>query len=102
MTDPKSNDILVTCPCCNARLRVDARLRKVIDHEAPPKVSNAPDLDHAATLLREQAAKREALFRQSTENEKVKSQLLERKFEAALEKSKDEPIKKPTRDLDLD
>jgi hypothetical protein len=101
MNDPKSSDILVTCPCCSARLRIDSKLRKVIDHEAPPKASNAPDLDHAAALLREQAAKREALFKQSTENEKNKAQLLERKFEAALEKSKDEPIKKPTRDIDL-
>jgi len=101
MTDPKTSDIVLTCPCCNARLTVDPRLRKVISHEEPPRSSNAPDLDRAAALLREQAAKREALFRQSTENEKIKSQLLERKFEAALEKSKDEPIKKPTRDIDL-
>ncbi len=102
MTDPKRNDIVVTCPCCSARLRIDAKLGRVIDHEAPPKVSNAPDLDRAATLLKEQAAKREALFKQSTEHEKIKSQLLDRKFEAALEKSKDEPVKKPTRDIDLD
>ncbi len=94
-------DISVTCPCCSARLTVDPDLKKVISHEAPPKTSNAPDLDHAAMLLREQAAKREALFKQSAENEKIKSQLLDRKFEAALEKSKDEPIKKPTRDIDL-
>lgn len=101
MADQKSSDILVTCPCCSARLTIDPRLRKVISHEAAPKASNAPDLDHAAALLREQAAKREALFKQSTENEKIKSQVLERKFESALEKSKDEPIKKPTRDIDL-
>jgi hypothetical protein len=101
MTDPKSNDILVTCPCCNARLKIDSRLRKVISHDAPPKTTDAPDLDRATALLKEQAAKREALFKQSTENEKIKSQLLERKFEAELEKSKDEPIKKPTRDIDL-
>jgi hypothetical protein len=101
MNMPKSSDFTVTCPCCNARLTINLDLKKVIGHEAPPKQANAPDLDHAASLLREQAAKREALFRQSAENEKIKSQLLDRKFEAALEKSKDEPIKKPTRDIDL-
>jgi len=101
MTDPKSNDIMVTCPCCNARLRIDPGLRKVISHEAPPKTTDAPSLDRAAALLKEQAARREALFKQSTENERIKSQLLERKFEAELEKSKDEPIRKPTRDIDL-
>jgi hypothetical protein len=101
MIDSKKTDIVVTCPCCNARLQIDSTLHKVVSHEAPPKATNAPDLDRAAALLKEQAARREALFKQSTENEKIKSQLLERKFEAALEKSKDEPVKKPTRDIDL-
>lgn len=101
MADTKSNDITLNCPCCNARLRIDPKLRKVISYDAAPRISDAPNLDRAAALLREQAARREALFKQSAENEKNKSQLLERKFEAELEKSKDEPIKKPTRDIDL-
>ena len=42
------------------------------------------------------------LFRQTAEAEKIKSQLLERKFEEALAKSKDEPLVPPTRDIDLD
>ncbi len=102
MSGPKPHDIAVTCPCCEARLTIDSRLGKVIAHEAPPKHSNAPDLDRAAALLREQAARREALFKQSSEDVKTKSQVLERKFEAALEKSKDEPVTKPTRDIDLE
>jgi hypothetical protein len=97
----KTLDFTVTCPCCSAKLTIDPDLKKVISHEAPPRQSNAPDLDHASALLREQAARREALFKQSAENEKIKSQLLDRKFEAALEKSKDEPIQRPTRDIDL-
>jgi len=101
MTDSNNHDLLVTCPCCNAVLRIDSRLGEVISHEAPPKTANLPDLDHAAALLKEQAEHREALFKQGTENEKVKSQLLERKFQAAFEKSKDEPITKPIRDIDL-
>ena len=47
------------------------------------------------------AVQREAHFRHSAETEKVKSQLLERKFEQALAKSKDEPLTPPTRDIDL-
>jgi hypothetical protein len=97
----KTHDFSVTCPCCSAILTLDPDLKKVISHEAPPRQSTAPDLEHATALLREQAAKREALFNQSAANEKIKSQLLDRKFEAALEKSKDEPIQKPTRDIDL-
>jgi hypothetical protein len=53
-------------------------------------------------LLREQRERREAIFKQSTEDEKSKSQLLERKFAEALKKSKDEPVTKPVRDFDLE
>ncbi len=102
MAKASSNDISVACPCCGARLLIDPQMGKVIAYEAPPaKPSGAPDLDKAGSLLREQAARREALFRQSTEDEKQKSRLLERKFEEALKKSKDEPVEKPVRDIDL-
>lgn len=102
MANAKDYDIAVECPCCGARLTIDARLRKVVSHEAPPPKRNALDLGQAAALLQEQAARREAIFKQSSEDMKIQSQLLERKFEAALEKSKEEPISKPTRDIDLD
>ena len=102
MAQSKSSDIAVECPCCGAKLLIDAKLQKVLSHTAPPPKRSGLDLDQAAALLKEQAARREAIFKQSSEDMKIQSQLLERKFEAALEKSKDEPVKKPTRDIDLD
>ena len=102
MPKAKSNNLSIECPCCGARLTIDAGLGKVVSHEAPPPKRNALDLDQAAALLKEQAARREAIFKQSTEDVKIQSQLLERKFEAALEKNKDAPVTKPTRDIDLD
>jgi hypothetical protein len=98
----KANDIRVECPCCGAKMVVDVSLQKVISHQAPQKAPPAISLDKAAELLREQAERREALFRQSTEDQKMKSQLLERKFQEALKKSKEEPITRPQRDFDLD
>jgi uncharacterized Zn finger protein (UPF0148 family) len=92
----------IPCPCCGARMTVDAKLGKVIAHEAPPKHSNAPDLDDVASLLEKEKARREAIFKQSTEEEKVKSQVLERKFEESLKKAKDQPVTRPMRDIDLD
>jgi predicted amidophosphoribosyltransferase len=92
----------LTCPCCGARLKVDTELGKVLHHTPPPKHTKPPDFDHAAQLLEKEKARREALFKQSSEDEKLKSQLLERKFEEALKKSKDEPLTPPTRDIDLD
>ena len=102
MAQPKSSNMSIECPCCGARLTIDETLRKVVSHEAPPPKRSTLDLGQAASLLKEQAERREAIFKQSTEDMKIQSQLLERKFEAALEKSKDEPVKKPTRDIDLD
>lgn len=101
MANQKSADITIECPCCSAKLTIDPRLRKVIAYEVPPKHTDAPDLGRAAQLLQEQAARREAIFRQSAEEQKIKSQLLERKFEEAMKKSKGEPVSKPTRDIDL-
>jgi hypothetical protein len=102
MSQPKNSNISIECPCCGASLTIDAALHKVISHEAPPPKRNALDLGQAAALLKEQAARREAIFKQSSEDVKIQSQLLEKKFEAALEKNKDLPITKPTRDIDLD
>jgi hypothetical protein len=102
MAQPKKSDLEVECPCCGARMTIDAKLRKILSYEEPPPKRSSLDLDQAASLLEEQAARREAIFKQSTEDMKTQSELLERKFEAALEKSKDEPITKPTRDIDLD
>lgn len=100
---PKESDVIsVECPCCGASLDVDPELQKVLSHEPPPEERSGLNLDHAATLLKEQKERREAIFKQSSSDVQNQAELLERKFAAALEKSKDEPIEKPTRDIDLD
>ncbi len=102
MAPKKINEISVECPCCNARLYVDPELQKVLSHDPPPEKRSGLDLDHAASMLKEQAERREAIFKQSSDDVKKQSELLARKFAAALEKSKDSPVEKPTRDIDLD
>ncbi len=97
----KEDLIQVACPHCGARLSVDGELGKVIAHEPPARAKSA-DLDRVTDLLEKQKAQREALFAQSVEDEKVKTQVLDRKFEEALKKTKDQPVTRPLRDLDLD
>jgi hypothetical protein len=92
----------VTCPCCGATLTVDAELGKVLFHQARPKQDKGPDLDFATQLLKKEAERREALFRQSADDQKIKSELLDRKFKEAFEKTKDQPTEAPIRDFDLD
>ena len=94
--------IEVLCPCCGATLTVDSELGKVLYHRAPPKQETGPDLDLASELLRKEAERREALFRQSASDQKISSELLDRKFKEAFEKTKDQPTTKPLRDFDLD
>jgi predicted amidophosphoribosyltransferase len=96
------SEIELECPCCGARLKIDVSLGKVIWHGKPPRKADVPDIDQSARLLEQEKARREAIFRQSTEDEKSKAQLLEKKFQEALKRSKDEPIERPSRDFDLD
>jgi len=104
MDSPENSAIEITCPCCGARLKVDTLLARVISHEAPPKPKRpeADHLDRASEFLQKQAEQREAHFRNSAEDEKIKSDLLARKFEEALKKSRGQPITRPQRDIDLD
>jgi hypothetical protein len=90
------------CPHCGARMTIDRALGKVISHVPPARPAKSADLGQANLLLEKEKARREALFHESAEQEKVKSQLLDRKFEEALKKSKDQPITRPARDFDLD
>ena len=97
-------NIEVRCPCCGAALKIDAQLGRVIWHEAAAKPQKSRDhLDRAGDVLQKQAAQREAHFRESEEQEKSKSDLLARKFEEALKRSRGAPVQPPgLRDIDLD
>lgn len=92
----------VECPCCQAKLTVDRELGVVLSHVAPPKAPPSVDLDDTARLLKEHAARVEDKFRQSVEAERVKEDVLARKFAEGLKKAKDAPAEKPLRDFDLD
>jgi ribulose kinase len=92
----------VTCPCCNALLKIDPETRAVIGHTAAvvPRMFN--DLEAAARAMKEQDSRRDSIFRQSVEAEKNRSDLLEKKFQEAVKKAKDAPDTPRIRDFDLD
>ena len=91
----------VACPCCHAKLTVDAALGVVLSHEAPPKAGPNVDLTDAQGILAEQNRQREDKFRESWDAEQKKEDVLERKFQEGLKKAKEQPISKPVRDFDL-
>lgn len=102
MSEESRLTIEVLCPCCQARLTVDPELGAVLHHEPPPKETHPTDLKAAVEELKGEAGRREARFKESMEAEKEKGKLLERKFKELLQKAKDEPVARPTRDIDLD
>ena len=91
----------MTCPCSGAVLIVDLNLGRIISHE-PPVNPDRPELDNAQKILADQAARRDALFAQSFEAEKNKSDVLSKRFEEALKEAKKTPASKPLRGFDLD
>ena len=91
----------LACPCCGAVLTVDLNLGRIVGHEPPPN-PDRPELDNAQKILAEQAAKRDAMFEQSFQNEKTKGDALSKRFEEALREAKKEPVSKPLRGFDLD
>lgn len=95
------SEIELTCPCCGAILVVDKNLGRIVSHQEPVR-GDRPDLDHAAQLVDQDRQRREAIFQQSVESEKTRSDALSRRFEEALRQARQEPITKPKRDFDLD
>lgn len=98
---PLASEIEVECPCCKALLRVDVNLRRVVSHQEPER-EDKPQLDHAQRILAEEAARREAVFRQSVADEKGRGAALSKRFEEALRQASKEPVERPARDFDLD
>ncbi len=99
----KSSNFDVTCPCCNALLKIDTETSAVISHVAAkvPRMFN--DIEDAARAMKEQDSRRDSIFRQSVENQKHASDLLEKKFQEAVKKAKESPdTGRPIRDFDLD
>ena len=81
---------------------MDPELRAVLSHEPPPEERTVKDLTDAVKGLKAKAAQRQARFEESMKAQKTKKSLLDKKFQDALKKAKDEPITKPIRDIDLD
>ncbi|MBA2259912.1 MAG: hypothetical protein H0W18_13530 [Acidobacteria bacterium] len=91
----------VACPCCQATLIVDTNLRRVVRHVEPVR-GDRPELSDAQRILADEAARREAIFAKSFEDEKGRDDALSRRFEEALRQADKEPITRPVRDFDFE
>jgi hypothetical protein len=93
----------LACPHCNANLKIDPDTKAVIAHTPPVAPKTFNDFEEAARSMREQEGRKESIFRQSVEAQKHQADLLEKKFQEALKKAKEQPESGPRiRDFDLD
>ena len=97
-----TDNLNVTCPCCQAKLVVDPIFGAVLSHEAPVRPGPNVDLTDAQKILNEQNRQREDKFADSWFQESNKEDILAKKFAEAMKKAKDAPAGKPLRDFDLD
>jgi hypothetical protein len=103
MGDEAQEPFAVQCPCCQATLRIDPVLRAILSYEPPPEPPRTvKSLTDAVKGLEAEAAQRQARFEESLKAQKTKKDLLDKRFQDALKRSKDEPVTRPVRDIDLD
>jgi len=95
------SELEVICPCCQATIVIDLNLKRIVSHEEPDR-GNKPELSDAQRILAEEAARRDARFEESVNQEKTRGDALSKRFEEALKQARQEPVTKPLRDFDLD
>jgi hypothetical protein len=102
MSDPGAPTLQVTCPCCNATLQVDPVAGMVREWKEAKDPRKTADLKDATKLLAEEKARVDARYQEIVKTDREKGATMDRKFKEFLEKSQDEPVTRPLRDVDLD
>ncbi len=102
MSEPSPALFEVSCPCCEASLKVDPETHAVIDYKEKEKPRPIEDLNVAVAKLKGESARRDEVFRKNLAEQKTHQQVLEKKFDELFKKAKEGPIERPTKDIDLD
>ena len=104
MPDPNEGKTVfnVTCPCCGARIAIDAGSGAVVESSEAVDPRKTADLKDAQQLLKEESARIHDKYRLIVEADKGREAAMDKKFKEFFEKAKDEPPPKPVRDIDLD
>ena len=89
-------DVLVIhCPDCEATLKVDVATGAVLSHEPAVTKRKLGSLEEAAAENARRKERAQDLFAATVEREKHKSEILEKTFQQALERAKNDPATKP-------
>jgi hypothetical protein len=88
----------VTCPCCQALLKVDPETGSVVwadKKKEPPR-----DFDDLVTRVKSQRSQLDEKFARSVQQTKHQSAILERKFEEAKKRAAADPDGRPPNPFD--
>ena len=98
-----SRTIAVTCPHCQAALKVDAEAGVVVSHEPPSSTSERADFETRLRQMREEKARAADRMAEAMRREQSRGRIMEDRFRELLEKAKDDTDSAPpVRDIDLD
>jgi hypothetical protein len=103
MAKKRADTFAVTCPCCQAELRIDPVTESVISHKEHEKPRSMADLESAVAFYKGASDRRESAFQKSVEEQKKQREVLGRKFEELLKTARENPDEPPPkRDIDWD
>jgi hypothetical protein len=95
--------IEVECPCCQAKLKIDAKTEAVISHSVPSKPKPIEDLAAEVAKLKDAAGRRNEVFEKHVTAQKSHAEVLNKKFDELFKEAKKNPDKTPPkRAFDLD
>jgi uncharacterized Zn finger protein (UPF0148 family) len=97
----RAENLVVTCPCCGTVLHLDRETGAVLLEERPKKgpVKSFEEAARESSARQEQA---KAQLARAMEEEKHKSEIMEKKFREAMKKAEDDETPLPPRPFDLD
>lgn len=97
--ETKSNWTIV-CPCCEAKLTIDATTGAILAHEEKGKKLGS--FEELQKNLESQKQARENIFAQEMSAQKERERLLAEKFREAFKRAENEPDKPYQNPLDID
>ena len=83
--------VKVVCPCCSTKLVVEAQSGEILSAERP--IDPEKSFESAMSQVKSGSQRREEAFAKAFDRTKRLDDLLDKKFEEARKKAKDEPEK---------
>jgi hypothetical protein len=98
-----SEPVSITCPHCNAEIRIDTDAGVVIDHTAPVVYTEKTNFDTRLKELEEEKRRARDRMAEALRMEKSKEKIMEDRFQKLMEEArKSDDGRPPIRDIDLD